>query len=98
EETIAFPKEQRSVLTFLDGNMGWPHFLNTPSGLDQARFLGHFARFTVVQDQKIDAAKQRIEIRPRCLDPKVHGISDNETRMLHLLEHVRLQRRRDVSQ
>jgi hypothetical protein len=50
EEAIAFAEEQRAVLTFLNGNMGRPHLLNTASGLDQTRFLGHFARFTVVQN------------------------------------------------
>src|SRR6476660_8850681 len=98
EEAIAFAEEQRAVLTFLNGNVGRPHFLNTPSSLDETRFLRHFARFTVVQDQKINPAKQRIEIWPRCLDPKVHGVSDNETRTLHLLEYMRLQRRRDIGQ
>src|SRR5206468_136967 len=92
KEAIVFPKEQRTVLTFLNGNVRRPHFLNTPSRLDETRFLGHLTRFAVVQDQEINAAKQRIEIWPRCLNPKIHGIGDNEPRTLHLLEHMCLQR------
>src|SRR4029078_13344518 len=62
KEAIAFPKEQRAMLTFLDGDVARPHFLNTLSRFDKTRFLGHFARFAVVQNEKINAAQQRIEI------------------------------------
>ena len=69
EELIAFPKEQRAVLAFLYGNVRRPHFLNAAASFNQTGFLRHFARLAIVQDQKINALKQRIEIRPGCLDP-----------------------------
>src|SRR6266850_4076615 len=48
EEAISFAKQQSTVLTFFDGNVRGPHLLNTTAGSDEARFLGHFARFAVV--------------------------------------------------
>src|SRR6266480_3716570 len=46
----------------------------------------------------IHPSKQRVEVWSRCLDPKVHRVSDDKTGALHLVENMRLQRRRDVGQ
>src|SRR5262245_15138262 len=98
EELVTFAEEQCAVLTFFYGNVRRSHFLNTATSLDEARFPRHFARFAVVEDEKINAPEQRIEIRPGSLDPKIHRVSNNEAWALHLLEHMRLQRGRNVRQ
>ena len=41
---------------------------------------------------------KRIEIGARGFNPQVHRVGDDKTRPLHLIEHVGLQRRRDVGQ
>src|SRR5882724_310433 len=91
EELISLAKKQCAMLTFFYRNVLRSHLADGTPGLDEAGLLRYLARFAVVQDKKIHPLKERIQVRSRCLNPEVHGISDYETRALHLLEHVRLQ-------
>src|SRR5947199_6488086 len=91
EELIAFAKEQCAVRTLFYRNVHRPHLSNATPCLDEAGLLRYFPRFAVIQDEKIDALKQRIQVWSRCFDPKVHCVSDHETWLYHLVEHVRLQ-------
>jgi hypothetical protein len=91
EKLVTFAKKQRAVLAFLYRNVMRTHFSNATPGLDKTCLLGDLPRFTVIEDKQIDATKQGIEVSSRCLDPKIHGVSDNEARALHLVEHMRLQ-------
>ena len=56
------------------------------------------SRFAVVEDQQVHARQERIEIGARGFDPEIHRVGDDKTRPLHLIEHVGLQRGRDVRQ
>ena len=56
------------------------------------------ARFAVVQNEQVDARQERVEIGARRFDPKIHRVGDDETRPLHLIEHVGLKFGRDVGQ
>src|SRR5437762_11491445 len=91
EELIAFAKEQCAVLTLFYRDVLRAHLSNATPCLDEAGLLRYFPRFAVIQNEKIDALKQRIQVWSRCFDPKVHCVSDHETWVSHLVEHVRLQ-------
>src|SRR6266576_3206615 len=98
EKLIAFAKKQGAVLAFLYRNVIWTHFSNATPRLDKTCLLGDLARFAIVQDKEIHPPKQRIEVRSRRLDPKIHRVSDDKTWALHLIEHMRLHRRSNVGQ
>ena len=98
EELIAFTEEQCTVLAFFYRHVLRPHLADAPAGLDEASLLCYFTRFAVVEDEQINALKQRVEISSRRLDPEIHCVRDNEARPFHLVEHMRLQRGCDVGQ
>src|SRR6266513_3269145 len=84
EELISAAKKQCAVLTLFYRDILGPHLSDAASGLDETGLLRYFARFAVVQDKKVYALKKRIQIRSRCLDPKVHRVGHDEPRALHL--------------
>src|SRR4029077_9197498 len=98
EELISLAKEQCAVLTFFYRDVLRPHLSDPTPCFNEAGFLCYFARFAVVENEQINALKQRVEIPSGCLDPKIHRVSDYKTRALHLIEHMGLERWRDVSQ
>src|SRR6266508_3589570 len=98
EKLIAFAKKQRAVLSFLYRDVPRTHFSNATPGLDETCLLGDLPCFAVIEDEEINATKQRIQVCSRCLDPKIHRVSDNKTWARHLVEHMSLQRGCDVGQ
>ena len=86
------------MFAFFDRDVLRTRFANLAPGFDETGFLRQLARFAVVEDQEVDARQERIEIGARRLDPQIHCVGHHETRALHLVQHVGLQRRRDVRQ
>src|SRR5439155_14886764 len=82
EELVSFAKEQRAVLAFFNRNIIRTQLSNPTARLDETGFLGDLARFAIVEDKKINALKQRIQVRSGRLDPKVHCVSNDKTRAL----------------
>src|SRR6476660_8654907 len=56
EELISVAKQQCAVLAFLYRDILRPHFADATPGLDKTGFLGYFACFAVIQDEKINAS------------------------------------------
>src|SRR6266480_2573708 len=98
EKLIVFTEKQGSMLAFFYRDIVWSHFPDPTPCFNETCFLRDLASFAVVQDEKVDAAKECIQISARSLNPKIHRVGNDETRTFHLIEHMRLQRRRDVGQ
>ncbi len=86
------------MFAFLHRDILRTHPSNRAPGPDQARVAGHLPRFAVVQDEQIDPRQERVEVLARRLDPKIHRVGDDKARLAHLVEHMRLERRRDVGE
>ena len=68
------------------------------AGLDQAGFLGQFARLAVVENEHVDTLEQFEERGLGNVNPEVHRVGDDELGFLHLAEHLQLQFGGDVGQ
>ena len=54
--------------------------------------------FALVEDKSVDALEQREQVFQSNVEPKVHGVCNDEFRLLHLVQHMGLQGGSDVSQ
>ncbi len=75
-----------------------PRFQNVERGFSHVVNAGELAGFLVVDDEDIDAPKERFERLRLTLDPEVHRVGQDELRRLDAVENLGLESRVDVAE
>src|SRR6266496_1027422 len=84
------------MLSLLDDHVPRPKIHDPSCGLNEVHLFRQLSRFAVVERNEIDLAQELEQIGAATLNPEVHRIACDESRPLHLLQHIELKSRIDV--
>src|ERR1043166_1282828 len=90
--------EDGAVLAFLDDDVFWPELVDGARGGEEVRVIGQLLGFALVEDKSMNALEEAEQVLKGDVEPEVHGVGDDELGLLHLVEHMHLQRGRDIGE
>ena len=98
DENAAWPGQNRTVRTFFYDHILWPQLVDFFERSEHVVFLRQLMRLAVVEHKTVNALEQLQQIRQCDVQPQVHRVGYDEFGPPHLVQHVKLERRRDVGQ
>ncbi len=91
-------EERRAVLAVLDDQRARAESHDGARGLHEVVVAGQHARFSVVDEQNVEALENFKQGRAMVLDPVIHGVAGDELDAGHGLAHAALQDGIDVGE